>query len=331
MDIKQQSDIYSFMIEKSMDLVFLLDKAGKFVFLNDRVKSLLGFHKSELIDHHFSTLICPDDLVGAGCDVSDGVNLTGKELMRNFELRFRHKHGRANYRYFDVKLLYVPNEIGEACSQLILGRENHNRCVMAYGVARDVTHLKSLENILNTNANSDYLTGLPNRAILKDRMNIAIAHAKRNAYKFAVMFIDLDGFKQVNDTYSHSAGDVILQAVAVRLKDCLREADTLARVGGDEFILLLPIIHELDEVRAIVEKLLNKISEPFLINGRRIPLTASVGITLYPDNGEKFDELVTGADRAMYHIKHRAKNGYAFLSELGEANRYENILGFSLP
>jgi len=330
MEINKQSDIYSFMIEQSGDIVFLLNKQSKFVFLNDRVKSLLGFKKQELLGRHFSLLIHPDDLIGADVNYPERRDLSRQELTQSIELRLRHKHGFGEYRYFDVKLLYVPDDIAEVCSPLVLGKENRNRRIMVYGITRDVTQLKLLDNIINANANSDCLTGLPNRVLLKDRMKLAIAQAKRDACKFAVMFFDLDGFKQVNDTYSHSAGDIVLQAIAGRLKTCLREVDTLARVGGDEFVLLLPSIHKLDEVRIIADKLLCEINKPFVINGKSMQLGASVGVTLYPDNGETFDELIKGADRAMYHIKHCDKNGYTFLSEISEASKQDNIFNFSL-
>jgi diguanylate cyclase (GGDEF)-like protein len=156
-------------------------------------------------------------------------------------------------------------------------------------------------------------------------MKLALAHARREGLKFAVMFIDLDGFKQINVVFGHSAGDILLQAVSVRLTTCLREADTLARIGGDEFVLLLPVVRALEEVRVIATKLLNEIQTLFLLDGYSVPLTASIGIALFPDNGETFDNLINAADHAMYHIKHSTKNGYAFLSDLTEGNRRENI------
>jgi len=325
MCFKDQVDIYRYMIESSRDIVFLLDNRDRFVFLNDRVETLIGFARQELIGQHFSRLVCPADLDQAKLNFPDCRNSSEKELTRSVELRFRNKLDRGNYRFFDIKILNVPHDISKAYGNIVFGYNKDNRHITSYGVARDISHLKILDNIINTNANYDYLTGLPNRVLLKDRMKLAIAHAKREDCKFVVMFIDLDGFKLVNDIYGHSAGDILLQTVSARLQACLREADTLARVGGDEFVLLLPDIHEEEEVKKIADKLLNEINRPFVISRHRMPISASIGVALYPDNGELFDDLIKGADRAMYHVKHRSKNGYAFLSELPDLNTQGNI------
>ncbi len=321
-------DIYRYMIESSRDIIFLLDNCDRFVFLNDQVEALIGFAKQELIGQHFSRLVCPADLDQAKLNFPDCRKSAEKELTRSVELRFRNKLDHGNHRFFDIKVINVPDDISKAYGDIVFGDNKDNRQITSYGVARDITQLKILDNIVNTNANYDYLTGLPNRVLLKDRMKLAMAHAKRNDGKFVVMFIDLDGFKLVNDIYGHSAGDILLQTVSARLQACLREADTLARVGGDEFVLLLPDIHEEEEAKKIADKLLNEINRPFVISRHRMPVSASIGVALYPDNGELLDDLIRGADRAMYHVKHRSKNGYAFLSDLPEVNRQKNIFNF---
>ena len=162
--------------------------------------------------------------------------------------------------------------------------------------------------------------------LLSDRVTLAIAHAKREGGKFAVMFFDLDGFKQVNDNHGHRSGDLLLQVVAARLQPCLREGDTLARIGGDEFVFLLPNIHNTKEVKKIAIKLLREINKDFEVDGTKLSLTASIGIALYPDNGKTLDELINGADKAMYFIKNGNKNGSAFLSELHDVNMPSNFL-----
>lgn len=328
MDFEARADICRYMIESFQDVVFLLDNHDRFVFLNDRIESLTGFKKRELLGEHFSMLVHPDDLMIARLDIIACSNYPGNEICRSIELRFRDKRENAHFHYMDIKILKIPGNISQAYSHMLNG-EYDNNTVTSYGVARDVTQQKLLENIINTNINYDYLTGLPNRVLLKDRMELSIAKAKRERRKFVVMFIDLDGFKQVNDIYGHSAGDIVLKSVSARLKACLREADTLARLGGDEFILLLPDIHDIGEVRAITDKLLHEINRPFLISDYKQPLSASIGVALYPDNGETFDDLLKGADRAMYHIKHRTKNGYAFVSDLTGLNNQGNIFNFS--
>lgn len=328
METKNQTDIYRFMVECSRDIVFLLDDCDRFVFLNDRVESLLGFNKQELMGQPFSKLVYPDDLDQAKLNFPECRGSSEKELTRSIELRFRNKLDCDNCRFFDIKIVNVPHEVSEVYSDIVFVDNNENMRITSYGVARDITQLKILSNIINANANYDYLTGLPNRVLLKDRMGLAIAHAKREGGKFVVMFIDLDEFKLVNDIYGHSAGDILLQTVSARLQACLREADTLARIGGDEFMLLLPNINMEEEVGKIADKLLAEINRPFVISGRVLPISASIGIALYPDDGHTFDDLTKAADRAMYYIKHRTKNGYAFLSELPDINRQENIFNF---
>lgn len=320
------AELYRYMIEGSRDVVFLLDARGRFVYLNDRIKPLLGYQKEELLGVHFSSLLHPDDMKKSENAYAQCINNAGRSTKRGVQLRVRHKFGDGDFRYFDIKLSAVPEKIGLAFLDDLGEVDNADRRVVIYGAARDITQLKSLEHIIKTNTNYDYLTGLPNRALLQDRVKHAIARARREALKFAVMFIDLDGFKQVNDVFGHSAGDILLQAVAQRLGACLRETDTLARVGGDEFVLLLPMTRNAEEVRGIAAKLIAEINTAYVFNGNSISLSASIGIALFPDNGENFDSLVDAADNAMYHIKHKQKNGFAFLTDLPDSRRQVNTV-----
>ena len=150
---------------------------------------------------------------------------------------------------------------------------------------------------------------------MKDRLSLAIAHARRNKRKLAVMFLDLDRFKLVNDTLGHSMGDRLLKAVANRLQSCLRRGDTLARYGGDEFTLLLPEVRTRDDVVVIAGKILDRLSGPFVIDGHELFVGASIGIALYPEAGETEEALIQNSDIAMYHVKTRGKNGYQFFSD----------------
>lgn len=316
------------MIEDSRDIVFLLDEQGRFVYLNDRVHSLLGYQKQDLLGAHFSLLLHPDDIKRSESAYAECINKSGEATARGTQLRVRHKHGKNHFRYFDIKLSAIPESISQRYKDILAEQDEGGRLVF-YGAARDITQLKSLENIIHTNTNYDHLTSLPNRALLKDRMKQAMAHARRESVKFATMFIDLDGFKQVNDAFGHSVGDILLQAVAARLTNNLREEDTLARVGGDEFVLLLPVVRNPAEVSVIAEKLLTEINVPFILSDHRISLSASIGIALFPENGNDFDSLINAADKAMYHIKRNSKNGYAFISELAGLKRGEPALSSS--
>ncbi|QGU33054.1 sensor domain-containing diguanylate cyclase [Thermochromatium tepidum] len=161
-------------------------------------------------------------------------------------------------------------------------------------------------------AQHDPLTGLPNRLLFADRLSQAIHSAHRNKHRFAVLFIDLDGFKEVNDTFDHSQGDLVLKDVADRLSGLFREDDTIARLGGDEFIVILNHIRRDPDVAVIARKILKLFETPFKVLGHDIFLGASIGISLYPEHGTTVDELVQHADNAMYRAKANGGNGFQF-------------------
>jgi diguanylate cyclase (GGDEF)-like protein len=149
----------------------------------------------------------------------------------------------------------------------------------------------------------DQLTRLPNRVLFKDRFQLALANAKRNQNRFAVMFVDLDRFKPVNDTYGHAVGDLLLQGVADRLRSCLRESDTAARIGGDEFVVLLFTVQQEADAMRVAEKILQTLNEPFDVGGHHLNISASIGVAIYPGHGQNLDDLTRNADAAMYTVK----------------------------
>lgn len=178
----------------------------------------------------------------------------------------------------------------------------------------DVTALRALEERLSALAHRDPLTGLPNRRLFEDRVLIALAQAHRYRHRVALIFIDLDRFKQVNDGLGHAAGDELLKEVAERLQSAVREGDTVARVGGDEFALLLPGIHYAEDLAAISRKLIESLHRPFALFGRELSVTASGGISLYPEDGEDGASLLKSADTAMYRAKERGRDNFQLFS-----------------
>jgi diguanylate cyclase (GGDEF)-like protein len=165
----------------------------------------------------------------------------------------------------------------------------------------------------------DALTGLPNRTLLSDRLNVALAQASRNGHKIAVMMLDLDRFKNVNDSLGHSVGDELLKAVAQRLEDILRRSDTVARMGGDEFIILLPQVNQTEYAARVARKLLNSFKKPFMVEGHELRMTTSIGVALYPEAGEDAESLLRHADNAMYRAKERGRDRYCvWVSEQNE-------------
>ena len=179
---------------------------------------------------------------------------------------------------------------------------------------RDMTERKELENRLAHEATHDPLTSLPNRILLKDRLDQAIRSCAREKKKLALFILDLDHFKEINDTLGHYSGDRLLRRVALRLKGTVRESDTVARLGGDEFAIIFPSIEKIDLIRVMVKKILQTFREPFLLDGMNLEVLASIGIAAFPDHGRDVDTLMQRADVAMYIAK-QEKNKFAIYSQ----------------
>ncbi|UTF59810.1 bifunctional diguanylate cyclase/phosphodiesterase [Gilvimarinus sp. DA14] len=175
--------------------------------------------------------------------------------------------------------------------------------------------LREQQSRLNYMAFHDALTALPNRSLFYDRINHGIARAQRSESKLALMLLDVDRFKNINDSLGHDSGDLLLKSIAARLNDGVRDMDTVARLGGDEFVVLLEGVHDLDDVRFVANKLLAQVSRPMEIVGHEISITASIGISVYPADGETTDELLKNADIAMYKAKEAGKNNCQFYAK----------------
>ncbi len=177
-------------------------------------------------------------------------------------------------------------------------------------VCEDITERQRAEERIKELAYHDPLTGLPNRTLFYDRMDVALARARRNGDKLALLLMDLDQFKDVNDSLGHATGDKLLQAVGERLTTLLRESDTICRMGGDEFLILLTGIASVDEVNKIADRVLEAIRVPFIFNDHQVDVTTSLGVTIYPDDAEDVDTLIKQTDVAMYFAKERGRNNY---------------------
>ena len=183
----------------------------------------------------------------------------------------------------------------------------------------DITERKRAQDEIQRLAYSDTLTALPNRALLLDRLRESISLASRGEHLMAVLFLDLDRFKPINDTMGHSVGDMLLRAVAERLRTCVRSSDTVARVGGDEFVIILSSVRRDLDVTGVAREILERSAEPFVCGGKEIFTSLSIGIALYPDDGDSADTLLKNADMAMYEAKERGRHNYQFYSD--EMNR----------
>jgi two-component system cell cycle response regulator len=171
-------------------------------------------------------------------------------------------------------------------------------------------HLEHYSLEMESLAMHDALTGLPNRRLLMDRLSLSITHAHRNKRTMAVMYLDLDGFKQVNDTLGHDVGDKLLNMVAARMAAAVRQEDTVARLGGDEFVIALWELIHADGLARLVSKVIQAVSQPYVINGHTVSVTTSVGVSIYPTHGDDADTLMKNADLALYEAKRAGKNDY---------------------
>ena len=190
-------------------------------------------------------------------------------------------------------------------------REANERLVIASVRALEMTEAaERATQQMSHKAERDFLTGLPNRALLTDRLAQAIELARRHVMRVALMYIDLDQFKRVNDSLGHAVGDQLLQSVAKRLQACVRHSDTVSRQGGDEFVVLLTEIEAPQDATLVAEKLIRAIAEPHIVGEHRILVTVSIGISIYPDDGEKAETVLTNADAAMYRAKRNGRDNF---------------------
>ncbi len=209
--------------------------------------------------------------------------------------------------------------------------KRHNQQIVWDGVAIDITEKKLSEEQIWRQANFDPLTGLPNRQMFFDRLEQEIKKAQRSGHTFALLFIDLDRFKEVNDTLGHSQGDQLLKIAAERLNACVRNSDTVSRLGGDEFTIILGNLDSTDSVERIAEHILSRMAEPFPLESGQSYVSASMGITLYPTDSDDITQLLKNADQAMYAAKDRGRNRYSFFTaSLQEAAQYRLIMAQDL-
>ncbi len=300
---------YRFIVSYSPDIIYMIDHKGFFTFINDRITDLLGFLPQDLIGEHFSALIHEDDLPQAEHVFNE--RRTGDRASQNIELRLKSADPLVESKPFESSSIVI-----ELCSMGIYDTDQSGTPYLGtYGVARDISDRKKDQEMIRFQAYHDLLTRLPNRELFLDRLNLSISQAERNNNMLAVLFLDMDGFKFINDSLGHVIGDNLLQRVAFRLQKTLRETDTVSRIGGDEFNILIPELQTQEEAGLVAQKILDAFSQPILLDQHEITISFSIGISLYPNDAGSIDELIKNADMAMYHIKGRGKNGYEYFSD----------------
>ncbi len=275
-----------------------LREQNRMQFFNKMVEQMTGYTIKELEKGKVCSidpLILPDDKERVAGEVTQAI---GSD--RPFEVEYRLQHKQGGIRYFVERGRPVRGADGAP--------------LYIDGVILDISKRKQAEETIKYQAYHDLLTGLSNKARFLDLLNHETLQTQRVGKKLAVLSLDIDQFKNVNDSLGHAAGDKLIQDVAVRLKSCLREFDTIARIGGDEFLILLPLLANPQDASRIAEKLMEAVKKPFGVNRHELRLTASVGISLCPDDGESAEALIKNADIALHYAKDQGRNNHQFFN-----------------
>lgn len=315
--LENSEQMYRFLVDTLPEFIFTLDDSYAFSFVSQRAAGLFGCSNENLIGGSLFDRVLLEDVERLRY-VLEQVN--GGE--RIVEFRVLSEGDEPDVRYLEATLIPV-----DFSPRRYVGSEARSSSI--YGVARDISEKKLSDDRLAFLAYHDVLTNLPNRALFRDRVGLAIMQAKRSNSMLATMFVDLDRFKVVNDNFGHQKGDDLLKEMAARLLLELRETDTLARIGGDEFTVLLPSIRSKQDAERVAAKLVQAATRPFLISGQEVFLSASIGIAVFPGDGDDIECLLRHADIAMYSVKSQGKNDFGFfLPELGEtSSRRLNLEG----
>jgi diguanylate cyclase (GGDEF)-like protein/PAS domain S-box-containing protein len=294
--LRESEDRFRGFFESAAIGMLIMDLEGGFSQVNRALCEMVGYDEEELISMTINDITHSEDI--------DFVNHCFNQLLRGeinsfqIEKRYIHKKG------YEV---WVSQN-----ATLVLDSDNKPDHII--GQIQDITTRKEAEKHLQHMATHDPLTNLPNRSLFYDRLNHALNLAKRQNKGVVVLFLDLDGFKDVNDTFGHEKGDTLLRMVADRLKSSLRESDSVARMGGDEFAFVFENINGRDDAEATALRVLESLSKPYQLNGDTYSITGSIGISLSPRDGEDAETLVKNSDKAMYRAKDLAKNSFQFYS-----------------
>ena len=301
--------LHRYMVDNSPDLIYILNLAGEFSFVNDSVTKLLGYDKADMIGKHYSEFIADEDRLKAEYLFNE--RRRASRSNRTIELGLKCNTSDPA-KPFDVTT--CPIELNSMGIYAVDSKDPKKLSTYqgTYGVARDISSRKKAEKLITFQAYHDLLTKLPNRAMLHDRLDLAIRQAERSGETLIIMFLDLDRFKLINDSFGHVVGDQLLVEVADRLKREIRNGDTLARLGGDEFMLLLPQPTSREQAEKVAQKLIASLQRPFYLKGKEVYINISIGISVFPVDSSDINTLIKNADMAMYDVKATGKNGYTF-------------------
>ena len=282
---------YRFLVESSEDYaVLMMDIKGRIISWNEGAKAIFGYTKKEAIGRHVSIIFSAADrkIKIPALEISTAI----KKGRADDERQHRRKDG--SQFWASGVMWAIKDDAGHlrGLSKLV----------------RDISEQKTMEDTIRHQSLHDPLTGLPNRRAFSDSLTLALSKAKANTTMLAVMFMDLDGFKKVNDTLGHDIGDLLLKETASRLSSVLRRGDTICRLGGDEFIILLDGIRRRKDVDRVIRKLRSALKPSFDIGNKKVSITVSIGACFYPSDGKSSRQLERRADEALYQAKAAGKN-----------------------
>jgi diguanylate cyclase (GGDEF)-like protein/PAS domain S-box-containing protein len=289
-NLQRSEERFRSMAENIRDGLTIVED-GRVVYVNDRACEIFGYPKDELVKIQELDLMAPEDRERLESVVQEGRQ--SGQMPSELEFWATRKDGSRRY----VSNRYTSSS-------------DHGFRPQSFVVTTDMTGRKREQDTIKRLAFHDPLTELPNRVLFNDRVGVALADARRDGQRLALLLLDLDHFKNVNDTLGHTVGDQLLRAVGERLTSLLRETDTVCRMGGDEFLILLTGISTADASTKVARRVLRCIRRPFVLDGRRLKITTSLGIAIYPDDAEDVDTLIGQADHAMYLAKEQGRDNY---------------------
>lgn len=287
---------FQVLTESAMDLVSVLSAEGTFRYQSPSIKRVLGYEPAEVINQDIFSFVHRDDIAMLRASLKDLAE--GAQMERAVQFRIRGKDG--GWRMLE--------SIAKSCMNV----PEINGIIVN---TRDITERRAFEQKIQHLAYHDALTDLPNRALMQDRIGNAVTRADRAGHKFAVMFIDIDNFKNINDTLGHDVGDDLLRSLAHRLTSSVRANDSIGRQGGDEFIVLLDELKSQEGASRVAHQILAALRAPFFIGGANQHVSGSIGIAIFPDDGRDASTLLKNADTAMFHSKAFGKNTYQFFTQ----------------
>ncbi len=309
--LRESEEKYRELVENANSIILKVDTSGTITFFNEFAQAFFGFAEHEIAGKNIVGTIVPYQ-DSSGKDLM----LMVKEILQDPDRYLKNENENIRKDGTRVWVAWTNKAM----------RDSEGRITGILAVGQDISERRKMEEIIRQQASHDALTGLPNRRMFMDRLFFTLNQAHRYHKQIAVIFMDLDHFKNVNDSLGHDAGDQLLKEVAERLGYCVRETDTIARIGGDEFNILLPDIYHAEDTTIIVEKIMAAFQRPFGIQGHEFHITASIGISIYPDDGQYADILLKNADAAMYHVKEQGRNNYQFYNPAINVRTIERMI-----